>query len=358
MIQELLSAVVEERKFSFPGGGRLVSDDAPSPFLYSTSTATTLSPSSSSSTIQPSSSPSPSTASEPPQQKLRCPRCDSSNTKFCYYNNYNLTQPRHFCKTCRRYWTKGGALRNVPIGGGCRKAKPAPIVAGSGKSGAGSKPNKPIPSLDAIARAGFGFEPELFQPSPILWTGPTAPTPPPHTSHLLALLRAGGGAAIRSFEPSPLSSLSSIRIKEEGMMAEPTGVGLGLNGLNLDPLGQFSSAAGMGSLWRNEGQMPYLQLQENGSPFGDAAAAAGIQELYQKLRPQAYCNDQLSIAMSNGWSAPGCSSLATSATLTSSIGGGGGSSNSAVAGAEPAMGGEFGYWNPAFSSWSDMSSTN
>ncbi|KAK6125864.1 hypothetical protein DH2020_040390 [Rehmannia glutinosa] len=25
--------------------------------------------------------------------------------------------------TCRRYWTKGGALRNVPIGGGCRKNK-------------------------------------------------------------------------------------------------------------------------------------------------------------------------------------------------------------------------------------------
>ncbi|XP_073047316.1 dof zinc finger protein DOF5.7-like isoform X2 [Primulina eburnea] len=54
---------------------------------------------------------------------LKCPRCDSTNTKFCYYNNYNLTQPRHFCKTCRRYWTKGGALRNVPIGGGSRKAK-------------------------------------------------------------------------------------------------------------------------------------------------------------------------------------------------------------------------------------------
>lgn len=54
---------------------------------------------------------------------LKCPRCDSTNTKFCYYNNYNRTQPRHFCKTCRRYWTKGGALRNVPIGGGCRKNK-------------------------------------------------------------------------------------------------------------------------------------------------------------------------------------------------------------------------------------------
>ncbi|CAA0812535.1 Dof zinc finger protein DOF5.7 [Striga hermonthica] len=53
----------------------------------------------------------------------RCPRCDSPNTKFCYYNNYSLAQPRHFCKTCRRYWTKGGALRNVPIGGGSRKTK-------------------------------------------------------------------------------------------------------------------------------------------------------------------------------------------------------------------------------------------
>ncbi|XP_057952384.1 dof zinc finger protein DOF5.4 [Malania oleifera] len=58
-----------------------------------------------------------------PNQALKCPRCDSLNTKFCYYNNYNLSQPRHFCKSCRRYWTKGGVLRNVPVGGGCRKTK-------------------------------------------------------------------------------------------------------------------------------------------------------------------------------------------------------------------------------------------
>ncbi|KAF2301981.1 hypothetical protein GH714_031130 [Hevea brasiliensis] len=54
------------------------------------------------------------------QEQLKCPRCDST-TKFCYYNNYNLSQPRHFCKNCRRYWTKGGALRNIPVGGGSRK---------------------------------------------------------------------------------------------------------------------------------------------------------------------------------------------------------------------------------------------
>ncbi|GMJ14665.1 hypothetical protein HRI_005135700 [Hibiscus trionum] len=57
--------------------------------------------------------------SEPP---LKCPRCDSPNTKFCYYNNYNKSQPRYYCKTCKRHWTKGGTLRNVPVGGG-RKNK-------------------------------------------------------------------------------------------------------------------------------------------------------------------------------------------------------------------------------------------
>ncbi|KAK7823624.1 dof zinc finger protein dof1.6 [Quercus suber] len=47
----------------------------------------------------------------PPQaQPLPCPRCDSTSTKFCYYNNYNLSQPRHFCKSCRRYWTQGPSL--------------------------------------------------------------------------------------------------------------------------------------------------------------------------------------------------------------------------------------------------------
>ncbi|XP_022744147.1 dof zinc finger protein DOF2.4-like [Durio zibethinus] len=58
-----------------------------------------------------------------PEAALKCPRCESTNTKFCYFNNYSLTQPRHFCKTCRRYWTRGGALRNVPVGGGCRRNK-------------------------------------------------------------------------------------------------------------------------------------------------------------------------------------------------------------------------------------------
>ncbi|CAH1420826.1 unnamed protein product [Lactuca virosa] len=60
-------------------------------------------------------------APPPEPEHLPCPRCDSTNTKFCYYNNYNFSQPRHFCKGCRRYWTHGGTLRDIPIGGGSRK---------------------------------------------------------------------------------------------------------------------------------------------------------------------------------------------------------------------------------------------
>eukprot|EP00250_Pteridium_aquilinum_P033562 c5849_g1_i1 orf=190-1368(+) len=58
-----------------------------------------------------------------PSHILKCPRCASSDTKFCYYNNYSLSQPRYFCKNCKRYWTAGGSLRNVPVGGGLRKNK-------------------------------------------------------------------------------------------------------------------------------------------------------------------------------------------------------------------------------------------
>ncbi|CAI9087291.1 OLC1v1021328C1 [Oldenlandia corymbosa var. corymbosa] len=59
-----------------------------------------------------------------PDKIIPCPRCKSMETKFCYFNNYNVNQPRHFCKNCQRYWTAGGALRNVPIGAGRRKSKP------------------------------------------------------------------------------------------------------------------------------------------------------------------------------------------------------------------------------------------
>ncbi|KAE8714972.1 Dof zinc finger protein DOF3.5 [Hibiscus syriacus] len=78
------------------------------------------------------------------QQPQKCPRCDSANTKFCYYNNYSLSQPRYFCKSCRRYWTHGGTLRNVPVGGGCRKGKRSK-GSSSGENPRSSQPQIPPP---------------------------------------------------------------------------------------------------------------------------------------------------------------------------------------------------------------------
>ncbi|KAL4366305.1 hypothetical protein GQ457_05G029230 [Hibiscus cannabinus] len=75
---------------------------------------------------------------QPPQ---KCPRCDSINTKFCYYNNYSLSQPRYFCKSCRRYWTQGGTIRNVPVGGGCRKGKRSKVSSSS------ENPRSPPPQI-------------------------------------------------------------------------------------------------------------------------------------------------------------------------------------------------------------------
>lgn len=79
------------------------------------------------------------------EQSLKCPRCESTHTKFCYYNNYSLSQPRYFCKTCRRYWTKGGTLRNIPVGGGCRKNKKVSSKK-SDQSPSSSSPTSLMPS--------------------------------------------------------------------------------------------------------------------------------------------------------------------------------------------------------------------
>ncbi|GMI72835.1 hypothetical protein HRI_000952800 [Hibiscus trionum] len=98
------------------------------------------------------------------QEALKCPRCDSSNTKFCYYNNYSLSQPRHFCKACKRYWTKGGTLRNVPVGGGCRKNKRHQRPSAAIIAGGAANPNPPIshPRVDVSSTSSHRINNPLF----------------------------------------------------------------------------------------------------------------------------------------------------------------------------------------------------
>ncbi|XP_068657297.1 dof zinc finger protein DOF2.4-like [Aristolochia californica] len=279
-----------------------------------------------------SSSTSSSSTSSSEQQNLRCPRCDSSNTKFCYYNNYNLTQPRHFCKTCRRYWTKGGALRNVPIGGGCRKNKSSTVSTPTAKSSAGK--TRPAPS--DVGKTGLGgvFDHELPS-SPILW-------PAPHNSQLLALFRAAQN-------PTPNHILNSGAIKEDvGLMGSHLAsdsavatLGLNARALSLDPMSQVPQVPiGLcSSFWRSNQQQQQQQLQQHNlqhSLVVGEAPNSGIQELYQRLRPSTnYYTDNSPATFSNAVS----------------------SSTSSIMETAPITTGELGYWSSPFS-WSDLSTAN
>ncbi|KAL5209256.1 hypothetical protein ABZP36_004879 [Zizania latifolia] len=195
-----------------------------------------------------------------PEPALKCPRCDSTNTKFCYYNNYSLSQPRHFCKTCRRYWTRGGSLRNVPVGGGCRRNKRS-----SKPSSAGAASFKPSSSAARQLPGG---------PSPMPSTAASTP---------------GGTTTI--IPPTGLSSMSH-HLPFLGTM-HPTGPNLGLTfsaGFNplgmshVDAVDQFPVASGGGSTigasleqWRVQ-QQPQQQF-----PFlGGVLELPPPQPMYQQ----------------------------------------------------------------------------
>ncbi|CAM8973916.1 unnamed protein product [Rhodiola kirilowii] len=107
-----------------------------------------------------------------PETVLKCPRCASMNTKFCYYNNYSLSQPRYFCKNCRRYWTQGGALRNVPVGGGCRRNKRSNSKGGGGGSSSTRTSKSPArsgstPSNSSGCSSGHQIRPPVSFMAPL-----------------------------------------------------------------------------------------------------------------------------------------------------------------------------------------------
>ncbi|XP_021631965.1 dof zinc finger protein DOF2.4 isoform X2 [Manihot esculenta] len=325
MIQELLGGaglIGGERKISI-NGTILEATPSPSPSLSSPSSSSTATATTTATAAANSTSSTP--------ENLRCPRCDSSNTKFCYYNNYNLTQPRHFCKTCRRYWTKGGALRNVPIGGGCRKNKSTAVSTSVGKSSASMM--KTVASEIGRSSFGNGFDHELPS-SPIMWASP-------QNSHILSLLRA-------THNPNPNSSTlpNSLSVKEEGcligthMITEPSAANGALTArtICLDPLSQVPSLGLCTPFWKNSQHQAQQHQQSAGFIVGHEAQNSGIQELYQRLRASTnFYTDNSPVVLSNVAS----SSTAASTILESS----------------PVAGGELGYWNPTFS-WSDLPTTN
>ncbi|XP_010052293.2 dof zinc finger protein DOF4.4 [Eucalyptus grandis] len=168
----------------------------------------------------------------PHHQPQKCPRCDSMNTKFCYYNNYSLSQPRYFCKTCRRYWTHGGTLRNVPVGGGCRKAKR-------------SKSSSSSSSTSASASSGDSLTPHsslqvLPQSLRDVAAGNLAPPP---------AAAAGEGPLGYSFYPGGgfLSSLAAVQSINQSQ-AFNIGGATTSNNNSSNNLGFFQGFGGLASL--------------------------------------------------------------------------------------------------------------
>ncbi|CAL9187494.1 unnamed protein product [Musa hybrid cultivar] len=101
-----------------------------------------------------------------------CARCGSSDTKFCYFNNYNTSQPRYYCRTCKRHWTHGGTLRNVPEGGSSKKSKLKSSASSS------SSPSLKLPQAQAMVdqmaavAVGTSTNPDrAAMPPPLLYGG-------------------------------------------------------------------------------------------------------------------------------------------------------------------------------------------
>ena len=116
-----------------------------------------------------------------PEAQPPCPRCHSSNTKFCYFNNYKVKQPRYFCKDCERHWTAGGSLRRVRVGAGRRKSKSRMVMtAGQGKH-SGILGLAPVPSLKQVKQG----------------MGPTMPT---HQARLIVTSDMYAGMASRMMD--------------------------------------------------------------------------------------------------------------------------------------------------------------
>ncbi|CAA7404319.1 unnamed protein product [Spirodela intermedia] len=349
MIQELL------------GGGQVEANKIP--IVGGSSSSSPLSSGPPSPAAAAAAPPPFSSATNSDQQNLRCPRCDSTNTKFCYYNNYNLTQPRHFCKTCRRYWTKGGALRNVPIGGGCRKAKTTGVSVGPGRSTKAKTLSSSDAALIKSSLGGLsvgppGFEQELPS-SQILW-----PSPP--NSQLLTLLRStvnntSSNSRTITSNPNPSPNPNSVRIKEEAALSlshlvpDASLLRNALNARNLgfDHLSQVPQ--GLSSPWNSN------QHQHGGFLFGETSTT-GIQELYQRMRSHGQHHaDHPAKSFGNAGpppsstissSSPGAAVAQSSPLLASTAASGPGVLETATL-----VGGEFGYWSSPFA-WADMSTTN
>ncbi|KAH6824694.1 hypothetical protein C2S53_001923 [Perilla frutescens var. hirtella] len=185
-----------------------------------------------------------------PDKIIPCPRCSSMETKFCYYNNYNVNQPRHFCKNCQRYWTSGGTMRNVPVGSGRRKNKNALLP---------SYRHIVIPEARAsdgnngflISPSGF---PVTFYPAALYWGGSAVANVQLSSPTSILGKHSREGAAIR---PSNLDAERSVLIPKtlrihDSSEAAKSSIWTTL-GIKNEKAGSFNGAGGLFKAFQSKG---------------------------------------------------------------------------------------------------------
>ncbi|KAK7252143.1 hypothetical protein RIF29_35894 [Crotalaria pallida] len=242
--------------------------------------------------------PPPPPPQQQPLQPQQCPRCQSLNTKFCYYNNYSLSQPRFFCKACKRYWTQGGTLRNIPIGGNSRRGKrPRGSSSGSTVSSSG-------PQLRPRSEPPLQLQPQP-QPRPLpatqevvqLQTNLMIPTPPRMVQSTVPYYHGGGGggigggylssfAAVHTLNPPPQPMNQSLNVGRVGEVVPSSNSAL-LSGF-------INTAASLGS-------QPHHSLQMRPSQFYQIGNNRVVGSL---LRPEQGFNNNIPSTVANSSAAP------------------------------------------------------
>ncbi|OIT01201.1 PREDICTED: dof zinc finger protein DOF2.4-like [Nicotiana attenuata] len=224
-----------------------------------------------------------------PETALKCPRCESSNTKFCYFNNYSLSQPRHFCKTCRRYWTRGGALRNVPVGGGCRRNKRSSSKSSNNNSNNTSKSPASSTSTDGrqAANNNSGSTSTISSHSNS-FSGPTSATSllglmspqiPP-----LRFLSPLGQLSDHHHQFSTPGNNMNLNFSTTGNVLGGTSEGMMVNNNNLLGVGGGAGGSGVASLlssvniehWRMQQQQMAQQFPNFFGGFDPSNSPSGV----------------------------------------------------------------------------------
>lgn len=196
-------------------------------------------------------------------------------------------------------------MRNVPIGGGCRKNRSASVP--TGKSTTAATKMKNLASEIGL-RPGFGNGPDH---DPFLWSTTTSP----QNSHILALLRAS------TLNPNP--------VKDESGFMGHHGMTESFQTPNPNPT---QTGIWTSPFWKNNNT-------QNGVILGEVQNN-GIQELYQRLKSSStnYYSENSGGILGNVASSAPPSSILESAPVAAAA--------------------ELGYWNAVYSSRLDLPTTN